>query len=179
MPVFGTIASRFNDDGVTALYQAIIDKLKEKGLKLKKGRLDKVAVHASSRVASVVPPERVRYLADIAITLRDYKKHAVEQSRLARERQQLLAAKAMLSEECGEEVGNLGVLADAREGKMDPGAKKLLAMWPDMQKAYSGDEYVVVSSLVRGSEYPHQTNLQIPVGNPDPAGCVAALRRPR
>ncbi len=143
MPVFGTIASRFNDDGVTALYQAIIDRLKEQGMKLKKGRLDKVSVHASSRVASVVPPERARYLADIAITVRDYKKHAIEQSCLARERQQLLAAKTMLSEECGEEVGNLGALADVREGKMDSGAKKLLAMWPDMQKAYSGDEYVV------------------------------------
>ncbi|MGD8790559.1 MAG: methylmalonyl-CoA mutase family protein [Burkholderiales bacterium] len=143
MPVFGTIASRFNDDGVTALYQAVVDKLKSKGLKLKKSRLDKVSVRSSSRVASVVPPERVRYLADISSTVRDYKTHAVEQARIARERQQLLAAKQMLSTECGEEVGNLVTLAEARDGKLDPGAKKLLNMWPDMQKAYSGDEYVV------------------------------------
>ena len=143
MPVFGTIASRFNDDGVTALYQAVIESLKPKGLKLNKGRLAQTALRASSKVASVVPPERVRYLADISKTVREYKKHAVEQSRIARQRQQLLAAKTMLSEECGEEVGNLGALADARDSKLDPAAKKLLAMWPDMQKAYSGDEYVV------------------------------------
>jgi methylmalonyl-CoA mutase len=143
MPAFGTIASRFNDDGVTALYQAIVEALKPKGLKVKKGRLDKVSVRASSKVSSVVPPERVRYLADISSSVREYKKHAVEQARIARERQQLLAAKAMLSAECGEEVGNLSVLAETRDSKLDPAAKKLLAMWPDMQKAYAGDEYVV------------------------------------
>ncbi len=143
MPVFGTIASRFNDDGVTALYQAIIERLKSNGLELKKSRLATTAVRASSKVDSVVPPERVRYLADISKSVREYKKHAIEQSRIARQRQQLLAAKTMLSEECGEEVGNLSTLADARDAKLDPAAKKLLAMWPDMQKAYAGDEYVV------------------------------------
>jgi methylmalonyl-CoA mutase len=143
MPVFGTIASRFNDDGVTALYQAIVDKLKLKGLELKKSRLEKVAVRSSSKVDSVVPPERVRYLADISKTVRDYKQHAIAQSRVARERQQLLAAKSMLSDECGEEVGNLSTLAEVRDSKLDPAAKKLLTMWPDMQKAYAGDEYVV------------------------------------
>src|SRR5204863_2652568 len=39
MPVFGTIASRFNDDGVTALYQSLVPALKEKGLKLQPGKL--------------------------------------------------------------------------------------------------------------------------------------------
>ena len=143
MPVLGTIASRFNDDGVTALYQSIVEALEPKGLKLKNGRLDKVSLRSSSKVSSVVPPERARCLADISSSVREYKKHAVEQAYIARERQQLLAAKAMLSAECGEEVGNLNVLAEARDSKLDPGAKKLLAMWPDMQKAYAGDEYVV------------------------------------
>src|SRR6185295_3615101 len=41
MPVFGTIAARFNDDGVTALYQAVAAKLAEAGLKLAPGRLPK------------------------------------------------------------------------------------------------------------------------------------------
>ena len=143
MPVFGTIASRFNDDGVTALYQAIVEKMRANGLDMKAGRLEKVAARSSTKVASVVPPDRVRYLADIAITVRDYKQHALEQARVARERQQLRAAKAMLSAECGEEVGNLDKLADARDARLDGEAKKLLDMWPDMQKAYSGDEYVV------------------------------------
>ena len=44
MPVFGTVASRFNDDGVTALYQAVAARLEEQGLKLKAGRLPRLAV---------------------------------------------------------------------------------------------------------------------------------------
>src|SRR5207248_9089930 len=48
MPVFGTVAARFNDDGVTALYHAVIARLAEKGLKLKAGRLAKPPSKVSS-----------------------------------------------------------------------------------------------------------------------------------
>ncbi len=151
MPVFGTIASRFNDDGVTALYQAIAGKLKDKGLKLQKGALGPISGRAPSRVSSVVPPARVRYLAEIASAVRDYKDHALEQSRNARERQQLTEARRMLGEAAPggvrhEALGTsdaLDALITARDGALDPRAKKLLDMWPDMQKAYAGAEYVV------------------------------------
>ena len=49
MPVFGTMAARFNDDGVTALYQALVPTLTAKGLKLKAGKLPLVTVKQSSR----------------------------------------------------------------------------------------------------------------------------------
>jgi methylmalonyl-CoA mutase len=162
MPVFGTVASRFNDDGVTALYQAIAPKLVEKGLKLEPGRLRRADVRASSRVRAIVPPARSRYLAEIAETLRSYKLHVEEQVKLARERQQLTAAKAMLLESpssirkpgssppvsqppdsAARRNDDLDHLIAERERKLDPRAKKLLEMWPDMQQAYAGDEYVV------------------------------------
>src|SRR3546814_12841086 len=73
MPVYGTMASRFNDDGVTALYQALADKLATFGLKLEAGKLPKVSVKSSSEGRAIVPPERVRYLADIADTVRGYR----------------------------------------------------------------------------------------------------------
>src|SRR5467141_2549328 len=60
MPVYGTIASRFNDDGVTALYHAIAARLAEKGLKLKPGRLPRPAVKLSSGVNVIIPPKRQR-----------------------------------------------------------------------------------------------------------------------
>jgi methylmalonyl-CoA mutase len=66
MPVFGTMAARFNDDGVTALYQALLPKLNALGLKTAVGKLPKVSVKQSSRGRAIVPAERVRYLADIA-----------------------------------------------------------------------------------------------------------------
>src|SRR5687767_15092409 len=64
MPVFGTIASRFNDDGVTALYHALAARLSEKGLKLGKARLPKPAGKLPSGANAIVPPQRGRYLAE-------------------------------------------------------------------------------------------------------------------
>src|SRR5262249_10160999 len=83
MPVFGTVASRFNDDGVTALYQAIARRLVDKGLKLQHGRLHEIDVRASSRVRAIVPPSRSRYLAEIAEAARGYRQHVDEQVKLA------------------------------------------------------------------------------------------------
>ena len=74
MPVFGTIASRFNDDGVTALYQAIAADARRQGARSSRtGKLPPVD-DASSRSAqhAIVPPARVRYLAEIADTVRGY-----------------------------------------------------------------------------------------------------------
>jgi isobutyryl-CoA mutase len=96
MPVYGTIASRFNDDGVTALYQALAARLAEQGLKLGAGKLPAVATKHSTRQHTIVPSARVRYLAEISETVRGYHGWAKEQARISRERQQLIAAKAML-----------------------------------------------------------------------------------
>jgi methylmalonyl-CoA mutase len=143
MPVFGTMAARFNDDGVTALYQAILPKLKALGLKAGESTLPQVHTRHSTHQTPIVPPKRVRYLAEIAETVRGYKKRAVEQARIARERQQLVEARRLLAAECKEENKNLELLAADRNAKLDARSQKLLAMWPQMQKAYAGDEYVV------------------------------------
>jgi methylmalonyl-CoA mutase len=96
MPVFGTIAARFNDDGVTSLYLALGERLGQEGLKLGPGKLPRIAVRASTAQNLIVPPARSRYLADIAESVRGYHRWAREQSRIARELQQLRATKAML-----------------------------------------------------------------------------------
>ena len=149
MPVYGTMASRFNDDGVTALYQALIAKLTEKGLKLKAGALPPVSTRQSTAQHAIMPAARVRYLAEIADTVRKYHKWAEGETRIARERQQLRGAKAMLAAECRLDVKELDALAADRDAKQDPRAKKLLDMWPKTRAAYSGDEYVV---KIRGKE---------------------------
>ncbi|BAL26323.1 fused isobutyryl-CoA mutase/GTPase IcmF [Azoarcus sp. KH32C] len=142
MPVFGTMAARFNDDGVTALYQSIFPKLVEKGLKAKPGSLPKVTTKASSRGRAIVPAERVRYLAEIADTVRDYHKHVQQQARVARERQSLKIAKALF-EQCGKEAGSFAEMIDWKDGELTPAAKKLLDMWPKTRELYAADEYVV------------------------------------
>jgi isobutyryl-CoA mutase len=146
MPVFGTMASRFNDDGVTALYQALLPRLQALGLKTGTSRLPAVATRHSTHQVPIVPPARVRYLADIADTVRGYKRRAREQARIAREVQQLRQSQRMLLEANPDKHRAreaLGELAAEREARLDPASRKLLAMWPDMQKAYAGDEYVV------------------------------------
>jgi len=143
MPVFGTMAARFNDDGVSALYFAILPRLKELGLKAGESKLPRKATRHSTNQTPIVPPDRVRYLAEIAQTVRGYKKRAAEMSRIARERQQLNEARRMLAAECREENGNLEALAADRDARLGARSKKLLDMWPKMQEAYAGDEYVV------------------------------------
>jgi methylmalonyl-CoA mutase len=146
MPVFGTMASRFNDDGVTALYQALLPRLAALGLSVRPGTLPAATTRHSTHQVPIVPGARVRYLADIADSVRGYKQTARAQAALAREIQQLRAAAAMLAVDkpdkprAAEAAINL---AEQREARLDARAKKLLAMWPDMQRAYAGDEYVV------------------------------------
>jgi len=146
MPVFGTMAARFNDDGVAALYQALKPRLTELGLPTQEGRLPVVTVRHSTNQTPIVPPARTRYLAEIADTVRAYKKRAHAQSRLAREIQQLRAAAQMLEvDKPGRAKASEAALdlATQREAHLGAAERKLIGQWPDMQKAYAGDEYVV------------------------------------
>ncbi|SFU77538.1 methylmalonyl-CoA mutase [Polaromonas sp. YR568] len=146
MPVFGTMAARFNDDGVTALYQALKPRLSALGLALESGVLPTADVRHSTNQTPVVPAARTRYLAEISDTVRGYKKRARAQAQLAREVQQLKAAAAMLKIDKPERAPAAEAaldLAGHRKARMDGDARALLAQWPDMQAAYAGDEYVV------------------------------------
>jgi methylmalonyl-CoA mutase len=159
MPVFGTIAARFNDDGVTALYQALKPALAAHGLRFEAARMAAVTVRASTGNLSIVPASRTRYLAEISAVVRAYHSHALNQSRIARERQQLMETKRMLQESSssprtqgcpmsahalGEELSTpLNTLIAKRDAALDAGCRELLAQWPGIKEAYSGDEHVV------------------------------------
>jgi methylmalonyl-CoA mutase len=145
MPVFGTMASRFNDDGVTALYQAIKARLIGFGLALGAGRLPLVNTRHSTNQTPVVPGARVRYLAEISDTVRGYKRRAIAQSRLAREVQQLRATQGMVAGLPGADgtIDVLEPLALEREARLGADARQLLADWPQMQADYASDEYVM------------------------------------
>jgi methylmalonyl-CoA mutase len=144
MPVFGTIASRFNDDGTSALYQEIQSGLQALGLAPSTSRLPRVDTRKSTAATVIVPSERVRYLAEIAACVRDYHSHAQQQVALARERQQLLETRRMLGEQDSKgDNASLKKLIDDREQALDPAACKLLEQWPEIRRSYAGDEYVV------------------------------------
>ncbi len=146
LPVFGTMASRFADDGVTALYQAIFDTLAPRLAKAQHpGALPRVTVRASSATQPIVPAARTRYLAEIADTVRGYRRWAERQAQVARERQHLQSARALLKAAGGSDAADtaLAALESERTQALDPRSAKLLAMWPDTVRAYAGDEYVV------------------------------------
>lgn len=83
MPVYGTIASQFNDPGTNALYSAIIDKLVEKcSLDWKSQRS---TTNQLSEKIYIIPPDRTRYLAEIAEESDRYEERVSQQSALARE----------------------------------------------------------------------------------------------
>lgn len=139
MPVFGAIASRFNDLGITALYQELIKQFSEKGFNHFTSTIPLLESRVSEPGDAIVPPERQRYLADISETVRDYHSTIAAQSKLARERQQLSASKDML----GGKHDDLDGLIAEREEALDPRCRKLLENWPKVKESYSGDEYVV------------------------------------
>jgi methylmalonyl-CoA mutase len=141
MPVFGTMASHFNDDGVTALYQALREGLEAKGLKLPAGKLAKAGVRHSSLGRAIVPAERVRYLADIAGNVRGYHKELARQARVARERQSLRTAKALFEAQ-NQPLAGFDTMIDAKDGELSKEARHLLAQWPTLQQQYAGDEQV-------------------------------------
>ncbi len=147
MPVFGTMAARFNDEGVTALYQALLERLQALGLPVQPhGLLPRVNVRHSSNQTPVAPAARTRYLAEISDTLRSYKARARAQAVLAREVQQLTQAGRMLTEANPDKVRAVHAVTDLatqRSERMGAPERQLLAQWPALQQAYAGEEYVV------------------------------------
>ncbi len=142
MPIFGTSAATFNDDGVTALYQHLRDHLAERGLPVADGTLAPVAVRCSSGIQAVVPTDRARYLSEITETVRGY--HA-ETERLAD-----AADRAQRLETTVAELADAGLDADAVTTLLESARRHVphdvadqIAGWPAVVEAYSGDEQVV------------------------------------
>ncbi len=138
MPVYGTSAATFNDNGVTALYHHLAGLLREDGLGLDDGVLPRVDTKVSTEFAALVPPARVRYLSEIAETVRDYHAETASLADRARRVQRLEAVAAELE---SDDLANL--LEQARAELPDPVAEGI-RHWPEVVEAYSGDEQVVV-----------------------------------
>ncbi len=81
MPVFGTIASQFNDPGMNTLYKAIMDKVVEKTNSELKSTFE-ITKEMSEKIF-VIPPHRTRYLSEIAENNRSYDEIALSQQKVA------------------------------------------------------------------------------------------------
>jgi methylmalonyl-CoA mutase len=142
MPVFGTSAATFNDDGVTALYQHLRDALGAQGLPVGEGVLPHVDVRHSSGIRQVVPSDRVRYLAEITDTVRGF--HA-ETERLAEaaDRAQRLATVSAELADAGHDASGVDELLTAARKALPAEVADQVERWPAVVESYSGDEQVV------------------------------------
>jgi methylmalonyl-CoA mutase len=156
-PVFGTIASRFNDLGTTALYQHLRDALAEHQLPVFAGQLAAVDARASVAGSAIVPPERTRYLAEIAETVRSYHAATEQQAEVARRIQQLEDVAGLVASPdgvpddstAGDRSGVSRVLeamAVENRGGLDPANRALLTELAALRETFAGDELTVDSA---------------------------------
>jgi methylmalonyl-CoA mutase len=156
MPVFGTSAATFDDNGVTAVYQHLAGLLAARGLPLADGVLPEATGHVSTDAVTVIPPARAGYLAEIAATVRGYHAQTERQSAAVRRVQRLAAVRAELSgdaeravappegETAREAAGRaVASLLDEAIAEVTEGGAALIAGWPAVVESYSGDEQVV------------------------------------
>ncbi len=138
-PVFGTIASRFNDDGVTALYHQLKARLIGEGLVASEGLLPPVPVRQSTQARAIVPINRSRYLAEIADTIRGY--HATS-TRLAEEarRAEQVGAVLVLGRDLDVDTGDLTELAARIEEDRLPEGRQLLDAWQELRSTLTFDQ---------------------------------------
>ena len=147
LPVYGTIASQFNDVGVNRLYQALLDRLNDK---CKLDWQSQLVVGEGNSVAQlIIPPEQVSYLSEIVHIAKAYRKQVKDQTQVGRQLYQLSGARELLAEKCDCQVADLDVLLEQTETALSEGNRKLLQKWPELKKAYRDD---VMITKVRDKE---------------------------
>lgn len=144
IPVFGTIASQFNDPGMNSLYKGIIQKLVEKtGVDLKTSF--EVTGEMSEKIY-IIPPSRTRYLSEISENNRNYGKWAEEQKEVAQKLFSItksIEAIAMTNiEDKDRLVKELQEVYAQVELELDPKNKKWLEDWPAKAQKYRDEYYV-------------------------------------
>jgi isobutyryl-CoA mutase len=140
MPVFGTSAATFSDDGVTALYQHLTGLLAEHGLALQPGVLPETTTRTSTGAAHIVPPSRIRYLAEITETVRGYHTETARQMAAVQRAQRLAAVHEELTDQPAAAVADL---LDQARRDVAPESAELIERWPAVVESYSGEEQVV------------------------------------
>lgn len=152
LPIVGTIAAQFNDAGVNELFERLMQKVTVKtGVAFDTTDNHEWIKKDSFSQSTIIPPSRVRYLAEIAEVIHAYNNRVNEQSDLATQLYQLQGAIAGLSQAPAEMKTFLSQQADQVAEQLDPSNKKLLDGWADTVRRYQGDfyEFQVRDKIIR------------------------------
>jgi len=141
MPVYGTIASQFNDLGVNELYRALMKKIKDKtGADFNSGMTKSDDL---SEKIHIIPPSRVRYLSEISETVRDYNKWTGTQAEIA---QKLYSLRETINSFDSTEnkvlLNELEKKYSEIELNLDGNNKKIIEDWDKKVKSYLQEYYV-------------------------------------
>ncbi len=137
MPVYGTIASQFNDAGTNLLFEALVKKLFP-------DRMAKAAhkLHLSSQKINIIPPSRVRYLSEITDTIRAYDAETERQRQLASQLYGLELTKETLGDTAPLVQETLEQAQNELEQELNKETHQVLSQWEAKKAAYKADEYV-------------------------------------
>ncbi|MCC6515740.1 MAG: methylmalonyl-CoA mutase, partial [Chitinophagales bacterium] len=159
MPVYGSIASQFNDPGTNELYKAVIQKVIEKStldwksnLNLRTGNAEKIYI---------IPPSRVRYLSDITTANRNYDKWVNKQAEIANNLYAFDRLKNLLKQD---EVESL-----EKQFTLDAECKEILDTWKEKKANYHNEYYVF---KVRDKEIKIKTHTESLSHLPIPKVCL-------
>ena len=160
LPILGTIASQFNDAGMNALFARLMDILGFSVFSLQ----FTVADADKKNGTPIIPPDRVRYLAEIVEESRRYTQFIGEQTTLARQLYQLEGTLQLLADGAAKET-ELQQLYTDTEGKLNNECRTLLHQWPQMQARYTAEfyEFKVRDKVIRQPLYSETlSHLKIP-----------------
>ncbi|MFI5186745.1 MAG: methylmalonyl-CoA mutase family protein, partial [Chitinophagales bacterium] len=139
LPVIGTMASKFNDDGVNQLFELMLKTIEKKtNVSFGNFRFDKTAKVSPE----IIPSGRVRYLSEITLIIREYDQLVKEQSIIASKLYQLKGALEIMKEKTDDAL--LKQIQDQIKfytDQLTPVSRKLIQNWPEKIKAYEQDYY--------------------------------------
>ncbi|GAB3636326.1 methylmalonyl-CoA mutase family protein [Hymenobacter arcticus] len=163
MPVFGTIASQFNDPGMNRLYRAVLKMLETKTGATFASKLETST--SDSEKIYIIPPNRTRYLSEIAETNRAYDQRVREQANIA----EVAGAFAKLEEHYrAEKKSSESMVEEFTKNKqtqlrrLDADSQAILENWENTLQNYRNPEYVYA---VRGKEIRVKTHTKSLSGN--------------
>ena len=140
IPVYGTMASQFNDPGMNNLFVSLLHKIKEKTNVDFAAKMEMTS--SQSEKIYIIPPERTRYLSEIAEASEQYNEWVEKQVSTARKMYQLNGVINLLKSENGETTNELEKILKHHEEQLDGECKRLLREWPETKNKYQQDNFI-------------------------------------
>ncbi len=163
LPVYATVAGRFNDAGVHRLYNAIADLFQNAapGISMKQMEL----AQSSDISVNIIPRDRANYLSEIAHAVESYRKKAQKQSTLADQIQSLQKAREALDVRSGDVAQGLDSRREELKAQIDHHLLEFLEKFPELQAAYESETFtysVRNKEITQRIQYESLSGLQIP-----------------